>query len=86
MERIMITIPHDLLGDVDSAAQSLKQNRSQFIRQALTDFLQRLEQQEFEKLLAEGYREMSESNSKIVAESFSVQAAATEGTWEWDNE
>jgi len=82
MERIMITIPSELLGDVDSAAQKLKQNRSQLIRRAITSFLQQLKQKEFEALMAEGYQETSKEASDIVSESCSLQAAATEGIWE----
>ncbi len=86
MERIMITIPAELLGDVDSLARSLKQNRSQFIRGAITRFLQELKQKEFEALMAEGYREMSGEGSEMIAESCSLQAAATEEIWEWNDE
>ncbi len=86
MERIMITIPADLLRDVDSVAQDLKQNRSQLIRQALAELIQRTRQQEFEELLAEGYMEASQEDSEIVFESLSIQSAAAEGTWEWDDE
>ena len=86
MERIMITIPAELLGDVDSLAQRLKQNRSQFIRGAITRLLEEIKQKEFEALLAEGYRETAGENSEIVAESNSLQAVAAEGIWEWDNE
>jgi CopG family transcriptional regulator/antitoxin EndoAI len=81
MKRIMITIPSELLGDVDSAAQRLEQNRSQLIRRAITNFLQQLRQKEFEALMAEGYQEMSKEDSNIVAESRLLQAAA-EGIWE----
>ncbi len=84
MEQIMITIPTDLLKDVDSAAKRLKQNRSQLVRQALAELLQKLKQQGFEALLAEGYREMSKENATIVAESLPLQTAATEGVWKWD--
>ena len=86
MERIMITITSELLGDVDSAARKLKQNRSQLIRRAIADFLQQLKQKEFEALMAEGYQEISREDSSIVDESCSLQAAATEGIWEWDDE
>jgi CopG family transcriptional regulator/antitoxin EndoAI len=66
MERIMITIPSELLGDVDSVAQRLKQNRSQLVRRAIVDFPQRLKEKEFEALMAEGYQEMSKENSRIA--------------------
>ena len=48
--------------------------------------LQQLRQKEFEALMAEGYQEMCREDSSIVAESRALQAAATEGIWEWDNE
>jgi metal-responsive CopG/Arc/MetJ family transcriptional regulator len=80
----MVTIPTDLLRDVDSAAKRLKRNRSQLVRQALAELLKQLKQQEFEARLAEGYREMSKENATIVAESLQLQAAATEGVWKWD--
>ena len=86
MERIMITIPSELLGDVDSAAERLKQNRSQLIRRAITNFLQQLKQREFEALMAEGYQEISKEGSKIVAESRPLQSAAAEAIWEWNDE
>ena len=86
MKRIMITITSELLGDVDSAAQRLKQNRSQLIRRAVTDFLQQLKQKEFEALMAEGYKEISREDSSIVAESRPLQAVAAEGIWEWNDE
>lgn len=81
MEPIMVTIPTDLLRDVDSAAKRLKMNRSQLVQKALAELLKQLKQQEFESLLAEGYREMSKENATIVAESFPLQAAAIEGVW-----
>ena len=82
----MITIPPDLLKDVDSTAQRLKQNRSQLIRTAVIDFLRRLKQKDFQALMAEGYQEVSRANSNIVAESRSLQAVATERIWEWGDE
>ena len=62
----MVTIPTDLLKDVDSTAKRLKRNRSQLVRQALAELLEKLKRQEFEALLAEGYREMSKENATIV--------------------
>jgi len=79
MERIMVTIPTDLLKDIDSVAKRLKQNRSQLVRQALIELLQKFKQQEFEAFLAEGYREMSKENAIVVAESLPLQAVVTEG-------
>ena len=46
MERIMITIPADLLRDVDSVAKRLKQDRSQLVQEALVEFLPKIKEQE----------------------------------------
>ena len=84
MERIMITLPPDLLKDVDATARELKQNRSQLVRQALLDLLQRIKQHQFEELLAEGYRESAAQSETLAADSLPLQAQATEGGWKWD--
>jgi len=79
MERIMITIPSELLSDVDSIAKHLEQNRSQFIRKSLAESIERIRQKEFEELMAEGYRETSKENAKIVAESSLLSTDVLEG-------
>ena len=43
-------------------------------------------EKDFETLMAEGYREVSGEGSAIVADSRSLQAAATEGIWERNDE
>ena len=47
MERIMITIPADLLRDVDLVAKRLKQDRSRLVQEALAEFLPKIKEQEF---------------------------------------
>lgn len=84
MERVMITLPNSLLGTVDEMARRLAENRSQFVRQALLDRLERLRQQEFEALLAEGYQVMAEEAATITQESLPLQTAAAERAWQWD--
>jgi metal-responsive CopG/Arc/MetJ family transcriptional regulator len=80
----MVTLPFDLLREVDSTARELKQSRSQLVRQALTDLLQRIKQRQFEELLAEGYRETAEQSAAFTADNLLLQARATEGRWTWD--
>lgn len=59
MEKVMITLPHELLGTIDSFSKSLKLNRSQFIRQSLLEMIEQKKKEEFEHLLCQGYQEMS---------------------------
>ncbi|MEK7398261.1 MAG: ribbon-helix-helix protein, CopG family [Candidatus Poribacteria bacterium] len=84
MEKIMITIPENLLEDVDLASERLKKNRSQLIRQAITEFLRQLKQKEFEELMAEGYQKTSDIDSQIVDNSLELQSKASEKVWAWD--
>ncbi len=84
MERVMITLPNSLLGTVDEMARHLAENRSQFVRQALLERLERLRQQEFESLLAEGYQVMAKETAAIAQESLPLQTTAAEKAWQWN--
>lgn len=84
MERVMLTLPADLLQAVDTAARRLGQKRSQVVRQLLQDWLERQRQQEFEALLAEGYQAIAREAAGITSESLPLQATAAEGVWRWD--
>ncbi len=84
MERIMITLPEELLRAVNETVRRFQCNRSQLVRQALSEFLRRIQQQEFEALLAEGYLEKAQANTELVKESLPIQVAATEGAWKWN--
>jgi CopG family transcriptional regulator/antitoxin EndoAI len=85
MERVMITLPDSLLKTVDEMARRLSENRSQFVRQSLLERLERLRQQEFEALLAEGYQVMAEEMAGLAQESLPLQAEAAEKVWQWDD-
>ena len=84
MERVMVTLPKELLITVDAAAKCLKQNRSQFVRQALAEKLDKMRRQEFEALLAEGYQEMAEEGATLTIGALPWQAMAAEKVWQWD--
>jgi len=84
MEKVTITMPSELLGDIDSAKVLLKQNRSQFIRYVITEYLKQQKKKEYEELMARGYMESSEEDSIIVEESIKAQFTATEKEWVWD--
>ena len=64
MQKVMITMPPDLLSAVDAIARRLGLNRSQFIRESVSESLKRLQQEEFEALMAEGYQEIAEEDLK----------------------
>ena len=84
MERVMLTLPPALLEAVDAAARRQGKKRSQVVRQALHDWLERQRQQEFEALLAEGYQALAQEAAAIASDSLPARAAAAEAVWRWD--
>jgi metal-responsive CopG/Arc/MetJ family transcriptional regulator len=84
MDRVMITLPSELLREVDAAAKQRGQSRSELVRHALRELLEQARRQRFEALLAEGYRESAEHAGRTASDAMPLQAAATEGVWQWD--
>jgi metal-responsive CopG/Arc/MetJ family transcriptional regulator len=80
----MITLTPELLQAVDAAARGRSQKRSRVIRQALEEWLERQRQQEFEELLAEGYREQAAVLAELVNDVQLAQAMALENAGPWD--
>ena len=62
MAKVVVTMPDNLLEEVDIAARKEKTNRSRFFRKVLTRYLEEQKKREFEALMAEGYQEMAEEN------------------------
>jgi len=81
MEKVMITMPSNLLKDIDLAKKQLNQNRSQFIRYVITEYLKQQKKKEFEELMAKGYMESSKEDSIIVEEIRGIQAIVAEKEW-----
>lgn len=85
MERVMVTLPSDLLQTVDAMAQRRGRKRSPVVREALQEWIERQRREEFEALLAEGYRSLATETSAIVEDSEWLQASAAEHIWRWDD-
>jgi CopG family transcriptional regulator/antitoxin EndoAI len=82
--RIMVTMPPELLHQVNEAAARLNFNRSQFIRQAVKAFIEDQRRRELRELLKEGYQANAERDLRI-AEEFAhadYEAVARSVTWE----
>ena len=85
MERVIVTLPRDLLDEIDKRAQRLSQKRSRVVRQALQEWVERQRREEFEALMAEGYQEMAAQLAGLAEETLPLVAEATEGIWRWDD-
>jgi CopG family transcriptional regulator/antitoxin EndoAI len=55
LKTIQMTLDEKLLQDVDTMIDKLKTNRSEFIRQAMSRYLEEIRIQELEKIHHEGY-------------------------------
>lgn len=75
MHRLMITLPDDLLTQVDTYTRKVGEKRSRVIRDALKWFLDAQRQKEFEALMKEGY-EYSVNEPNVAEEALAAQVSS----------
>ena len=68
MRRIIVTMPPDLLQQVEEMAEKLGFNRSQFIRRAVEAFLEEQRRRQLRELLKESYLVNAERDLRIAKE------------------
>ena len=68
MRRIIVTMPPDLVQQIEEMASRLDFNRSQFIRRAVEVFLEQQRRRELRELLKEGYLANAERDLRIAEE------------------
>jgi CopG family transcriptional regulator/antitoxin EndoAI len=61
MSRFMVTMPDSLFMEIELTTKETK-TRSQFLRQALIQYLENYKKQKLDSLMAEGYQEMAHEN------------------------
>lgn len=72
-KRIMISLPHNLLQEVDGVVAKERLTRSEFIREAMRLYLKEREKQQIREKLERGYREMAGINLSLARESIEVE-------------
>ena len=75
-KRIMISLPHNLLEEVDDIVASEKRTRSDFIREAMRLYLAEREKQQIREKMRKGYAEMAKLNLRLANEAFEVENEA----------
>jgi CopG family transcriptional regulator/antitoxin EndoAI len=68
LKRIMITVPTNLLQEVDGMVALEKGSRSEFIREALNRFLEERKRRELRDRMKNGYLEMARINLELAEE------------------
>lgn len=75
-KRIMISIPDQLLEEVDGIVAKENSNRSEFIRQAMKLYLVERKKRQIRELMQRGYLEMAKINLNMASEAFHAEEDA----------
>jgi len=76
LKKVLITIPEDLLSDVDAMLrQESNYNRSELIRSLLADYVKASKVKAIERQLVEGYKIMAGLNAELAEYSFDADAS-----------
>jgi len=75
-KRIMISLPHNLLSEVDGIVAMEKRSRSEFIREAMKLYLQERKRRQIREKMQKGYLEMSRLNLALAKEAIHAENEA----------
>jgi CopG family transcriptional regulator/antitoxin EndoAI len=75
-KRIMISLPDNLLQEVDGIVEIENSNRSEFIRQAMKLYLMERKKRHLRDSMQRGYMEMAKINLHIASEAFQAEEDA----------
>ncbi|UOF92124.1 ribbon-helix-helix protein, CopG family [Fodinisporobacter ferrooxydans] len=75
-KRIMISIPNNLLQEVDGIVEMEHSNRSELIRQAMRLYLTERKKRYIRESMQKGYLEMAKINLNIASEAFLAEEEA----------
>ncbi|MDN5347108.1 MAG: CopG family transcriptional regulator / antitoxin EndoAI [Clostridia bacterium] len=73
VKRIMISLPENLLAEVDDWANSEKRNRSEFIREAMKLYIAERQRRRLREEMKRGYQEMAQINLALAVENYEVE-------------
>lgn len=79
-KRIMISLPQNLLQEVDGLVEKEKSNRSEFVRQAMKLYLYERKKRLIREMMQQGYMEMAKINLNIASEAFEAEEEADDTT------
>lgn len=72
----MISLPEQLLAELDGVLKHEKLNRSEFISQATRMYLRERKKRQIRESMEQGYMEMAKINLNIAAEAFLAEEEA----------
>jgi CopG family transcriptional regulator / antitoxin EndoAI len=75
-KRIMISLPDNLLDEVDGIVSLEKRTRSEFIREAMRLYLQERKKRQIRETMQKGYLEMARLNLNLANEALEAENEA----------
>ncbi len=66
LKKILVSLPDNLLKEVDDIVSLGKTNRSEFVREAMKLYIREIRKIETRDKMKKGYKEMAEINVKLV--------------------
>ena len=72
----MISIPENLLKEVDGLANREKRNRSEFIREAMKLYISEQNKRSIREQMKKGYQEMAQINLHLAVENYEAENEA----------
>ncbi|SDC23505.1 MULTISPECIES: CopG family ribbon-helix-helix protein [unclassified Candidatus Frackibacter] len=73
LKRVMISLPDNLLEEVDGVVQEKNQNRSEFIREAMKLYITELRKKEIKREMKQGYLEMGNINLELAEDNINTE-------------
>ena len=74
LRKVLISIPDNLLKEIDSIVTVEKTNRSQFVREAMKLYIRERRKIEMRDTMKKGYQEMAEINIKLAEMCFDADS------------
>jgi len=78
VKRIMISLPDNLLREVDGIVAAEKLNRSEFIREAMKLYIRERKRRTIREQMKKGYMEMAKINLALAGENFALEHEVSE--------
>ncbi|UMZ74881.1 CopG family ribbon-helix-helix protein [Natranaerofaba carboxydovora] len=76
-KRVMISVPNNLLQEVDGIVSSEKRNRSELIREAMRLYIRERKKDEIRQMMQKGYKEMGKINLDLANEAIEAENEAS---------
>lgn len=76
VKRIMISLPDNLLAEVDGIVAAERLNRSELIREAMRLYIAERKRRQLREQMKQGYLEMAMINLSLAVEQYRLEAEA----------